>query len=100
MTPLEQYATDIARLCKTYHVKTLYAFGSVLTTRFTDASDIDLIVDFENVSLDDYGDNYFDFKFSLEDTLHRKIDLLEEQSIKNPYFLQHVNQQKELLYGH
>jgi predicted nucleotidyltransferase len=47
----------------------------------------------------DYADNYFDFKFSLEDIFNRPVDLLEEQAIKNPYFKQVVNQSKELVYG-
>lgn len=100
MTPLQEHTADIKRLCKLYKVKALYAFGSVLSHQFNDESDIDLIVDLEPVSLEDYADNYFDFKFSLEDTLNRRIDLLEQQAIKNPYFLQHVNQQKQLVYGH
>ncbi len=100
MTPLQEHASAITRLCKDHKVKTLYAFGSVLSDRFTAESDIDLIVDFEHVTLEDYADNYFDLKFSLQDTLNRKIDLLEQQAIKNPYFLEHVNQQKQLVYGH
>ena len=100
MTPLQEHASAITRLCKDHMVKTLYAFGSVLSDRFTAESDIDLIVDFEHVTLEDYADNYFDLKFSLQDTLNRKIDLLEQQAIKNPYFLEHVNQQKQLVYGH
>jgi predicted nucleotidyltransferase len=47
----------------------------------------------------DYADNYFDFKFSLQDLLNRSVDLLEEQAIKNPYFKQVVNQCKELVYA-
>ena len=45
------------------------------------------------------GDNYFDLKFSLEEILKREIDLLEEKSIRNPYFLEAVNHQKQLIYG-
>lgn len=99
MTPLQEHASAIERLCRDHRVKTLYAFGSVLSGRFNPESDIDLIVDFEDVTLEDYADNYFDLKFSLQDTLGRKIDLLEEQGIKNPYFLEHLNQQKQLVYG-
>ena len=77
----------------------MYAFGSVLTNRFSDKSDIDLIVDFKDVELLKYADNYFDFKFSLEDLLKRPIDLLEEKAIKNPYFKQSVDNQKKLIYG-
>jgi predicted nucleotidyltransferase len=99
MNRLETYTQDIIKLCETHKVKSLYAFGSVLTDNFNQESDIDLIVDFSNIAVEDYADNYFDFKFSLEDILKRPIDLLEEKAIKNPYFRQSVNQQRQLVYG-
>ena len=99
MKRLEPYNADITKLCESHNVKSLYAFGSVLNDSFRDDSDIDLIVDFANLSLEEYADNYFDFKFSLQDILKRKIDLLEETAIKNPYFKMSVNQQKKLVYG-
>jgi len=96
---LERYTTDIIKLCKTHKVKSLYAFGSVLTENFNKESDIDLIVDFSNFEVEDYADNYFDFKFSLQDIHKRPVYLLEEKAIKNPYFKQSVNQQRQLVYG-
>jgi predicted nucleotidyltransferase len=93
------FTPDIIKLCKTHKVKSLYAFGSILTDNFNKESDIDLIVDFSNIDVEDYADNYFDFKFSLQDLLKRPIDLLEEKAIKNPYFRQSVNQQRKLVYG-
>jgi predicted nucleotidyltransferase len=99
MNNLETYTPEIIKLCKTHKVKSLYAFGSVLTDKFNNESDIDLIVDFVNIEVEDYADNYFDFKFSLQDILKRPVDLLEEKAIKNPYFRQSVNQQKQLVYG-
>ena len=65
MNRLERHATDIAKLCENHKVRSLYAFGSVLTDSFNKKSDIDLIVDFSNIEVEDYADNYFDFKFSL-----------------------------------
>ncbi|KUO65441.1 MAG: nucleotidyltransferase family protein [Lutibacter sp.] len=100
MNQLQALAPEIIQLCKEHKVKSLYAFGSVLTDKFNDESDIDLIVDFVNMEVEDYADNYFDFKFSLQDILKRPIDLLEEQSIKNPYFRKAVNQKKQLVYGY
>lgn len=100
MNQLQALAPEIIKLCKEHKVKNLYAFGSVLTDKFNDESDIDLIVDFVNMEVEDYADNYFDFKFSLQDILKRPIDLLEEQSIKNPYFRKAVNQKKQLVYGY
>jgi len=99
MNYLIQHNDDILRLCKKHKVKTLYAFGSVLTDKFNSESDIDFVVDFSNVSLEEYADNYFELKFSLQDTLQRDIDLLEEKAIKNPYFKKAFAQQKRLIYG-
>ena len=99
MNFLINYNDKIFKLCEQHKVKTLYAFGSVLTEKFNTQSDIDLIVDFQNVPLEEYADNYYNFKFSLQDTLKRDIDLLEEIAIKNPYFRQVVSNQKQLVYG-
>ena len=99
MNQLEAYVNDIEKLCKEHKVKSLYAFGSVLTDHFNEQSDIDLVVDFVNVPVEDYADNYFDFKFSLQDLFQKPIDLLEEKAIKNPYFRQSLNQQRQLIYG-
>lgn len=99
MNRLKKYALGIAKLCKLHKVKSLYVFGSVLKDNFTNDSDIDLIVDFENIDVKDYADNYFDFKFALQDILKRPVDLLEEKAIKNPYFRNSVNHQRQLLYG-
>lgn len=99
MNSLDLYKSSIIKLCKAHKVKSLYAFGSVLTDGFNKDSDIDLIVDFATIEVLDYADNYFDFKFSLQDILKRPIDLLEEKAIKNPYFKNSVNQQKQLIYG-
>jgi predicted nucleotidyltransferase len=89
----------IESLCKQHKVKNLYAFGSVLMKDFKANSDIDLLVDFEGVDLNNYADNFFDFKFSLEDILKRKIDLLENKAINNPYLRGNIEQNKQLIYG-
>jgi predicted nucleotidyltransferase len=100
MTLIDQHTNDIQRLCLQHKVNRLYAFGSVLTSQFKDESDIDLMVDFRPIDLNQYADNYFNFKFALEDILHRPIDLLEEQAIKNPFFKQAIEKQRQLIYGH
>jgi uncharacterized protein len=99
MDRLASYTSDISKLCEDHKVKSLYAFGSVLTEHFNKDSDIDLIVDFSNIDVADYVDNYYDFKFALQDILKRPVDLLEEKAIKNPYFRQIINQQRQLVYG-
>jgi len=100
MTYIDKYSADIKRLCVLYNVKALYAFGSVVSDQFTEISDVDFIVDFNTIDLKNYADNYFNFKFSLQDMLKRPVDLIEEKAIKNPYFKQTVNNQRKLVYGH
>ena len=95
---LENYIDQINKLCENHKVKNLYAFGSVLGTKFSDESDIDLIVDFHSLDPMVYADNYFDFKFSLEELLERPIDLLEQRAIRNKYLLQNINKSKTLIY--
>ena len=99
MNLIDQNISSITRLCESHKVNHLYAFGSILTDQFSDKSDIDLIVTFKEIELLRYADNYFDFKFSLEDILKRPIDLLEEKAIRNPYFKKTVDSQKKLIYG-
>src|SRR4051794_5386742 len=100
MAFLDTHITDIKKLCDHHGVKQLYAFGSVLTNEFNKESDIDLVVDFDPIDVALYADNYYDFKFSLQDILERPIGLLEEKAIKNPYFRLKLNQQRQLIYGH
>jgi predicted nucleotidyltransferase len=100
MTKLDTYLKDIQAICSRHKVSRLYAFGSVLTERFNEDSDVDFIVDFEPFDVFQYADNYYDLKFSLEEILHRPIDLLEEKAIRNPYFQQVVNSKKQLVYEH
>ncbi|WP_276728379.1 nucleotidyltransferase family protein [Capnocytophaga granulosa] len=95
---LKNQLDTIRSLCERYRVKTLYVFGSVLTPNFDTYSDIDLLVDFLDQDALQYASNYFQFKFELEKLFNRKIDLLEERALKNPYFIENINQKKQLLY--
>ena len=99
MNIIEKNIDKIRELCKKHKVANLFVFGSVLTDRFTKGSDIDFIVDFNDVDLYDYADNYFDFKFSLEDILNRDVDLLEDKAVKNPYLRKSIDSSKQLVYG-
>ncbi len=98
MNKLEKYTTNIIKLCEIHKVKSLYVFGSILTDKFSSNSDIDLIVDFANIEVEDYADNCFDLKFSLQDIFKRPVDLLEAKAIKNPYLRASINQQRQLVY--
>jgi predicted nucleotidyltransferase len=93
------YNEQVNNLCRQYNVNKLFAFGSVLTDRFSEKSDVDLIVDFDKQAVKDYFVNYFDFKYSLENVFKRDVDLLEEQPIRNSYLRKNIENSKTLIYG-
>ena len=98
MNLIQDNIDNIRVLCMKYNVGRLFVFGSALGSSFKPESDIDLLVSFKDIRIEDYADNYFDFKFSLEDLFKREIDLLEEQAIKNPFLLKSINSTKKLVY--
>ena len=92
------YSEQINDLCSQYNVNKLFAFGSVLTDKFDEKSDVDLIVDFDKQAVKDHFLNYFDFKYSLENVFKRDVDLLEEQPIRNSYLRKNIENSKTLIY--
>ena len=86
---------QLKRLCNIYNVKSMYAFGSVWTDKFNVNSDIDLLISFDNLSIEQYTDNYFDLHYKLQDLFRRKIDLLTENSLTNPYFIELIEHEME-----
>lgn len=89
----------IRELCKKYKVKTLYVFGSILTSHFNDQSDIDLLVNFNKDEIEDPFINFFDMIYEFQDLLGRKIDLVDETSISNKIFIQNLMATRQLIYG-
>lgn len=99
MKELQEHIKQINELCDAHDVRSLFAFGSVVSGKLNTHSDIDLIVDIKSKDPIDYSDNYFALKFQLENILERPIDLLESKSIKNPFLKQQIDNTKVLVYG-
>jgi predicted nucleotidyltransferase len=74
-------------------------FGSVLTDRFSEKSDIDLVVEIDAFDPLAYADNYFNLKFALQDLLNRPVDLLEDKAIRNPFMRERIDESKQLVYA-
>lgn len=99
MTELLQHIDQIKKLCSEHHVKTLFAFGSVVSDKFTKDSDIDLLVDIDSTDPFVYSDHYFDLKFELENIFNRSVDLLESKSLRNSFLKQQIDNTKVLVYA-
>jgi len=98
MKLLEENKDMLMKLWDNHKVKELYLFGSILTAKFNDSSDIDLLIQFYQVDLLEYFDNYMDLKEKLEELFQRPVDLVENQAIRNPIFRKIIDQQKQLVY--
>jgi Predicted nucleotidyltransferases len=90
---------ELLNLCKQHKIVSLYLFGSANTEQFDNDSDIDLLVTFGDIDLFDYFDNYIELKENLERIFDRRIDLIEEKTVKNPVLRRSINRNKTLIYG-
>jgi predicted nucleotidyltransferase len=98
---LAENRNAIAALCRRYGVRRLDVFGSAGGAAAFDAarSDLDFVVEFEELPERGLFDRYFDLKEALETLLALPVDLVTEASIVNPYFRESVAQSRERLYG-
>lgn len=86
-------------LCKLYKVDKMYAFGSSITDNFDPLkSDIDVIVKLDIDDPADRGEALMSLWDNLEKLFQRKVDLLTEDSIKNPYLKLNIDRTKKLIY--
>ena len=86
-------------LCTQHKVDRMYAFGSVVDDKLAADSDVDLLVKFKKFDLSLYFENYLALKENLTKLLERDIDLVEEQTLRNPILIRSINRNKALIYG-
>jgi len=96
---LDQHKESIADLCRKHKVQRLSVFGSVLSEHFSEQSDIDFLVQFDTIELSEYANNYYEFKFSLQQLLQRPVDVIEDQAVRNPFLRQSIQSRQQLLYA-
>lgn len=93
-------ADELRRLCVRFRVLRLGLFGSAATAHdFDETSDLDFIVEFQQIPIADYADAYFGLHESLEELFGRPVDLVVESAIKNPYFREAVEETRTSLYA-
>jgi predicted nucleotidyltransferase len=98
MDQIDLYRDRLVSLCELHKVEQFYLFGSILNSNFNDLSDVDALVQFREVELMEYFDNYMDLKDKLEELFQRPVDLVENQAIRNPIFRKVVDREKQLVY--
>ncbi|MCL1942692.1 MAG: nucleotidyltransferase domain-containing protein [Candidatus Azobacteroides sp.] len=100
MEELEKYKIGLKNvLQKNSAIKRFYLFGSVLTPHFDiTASDIDVLVETENIPPEEKGEQLMILWEELEKLFARKVDLLTENSLRNPFLIQEIKRTRKLIY--
>ena len=100
MLKIKKYRKGLADLCNNNAVvDKLYFFGSALSTKFNEnTSDIDILVEVAELPPEERGESLIILWDNLEMLFNRKVDLLTENSIRNPFFKKEVEQTKKLIY--
>jgi hypothetical protein len=99
MALLEEKLPALAEACRRFQVKRLFLFGSGARGGFRpESSDLDFLVALEDSSPAEYTENYFGLAHELERLFGRRVDLVTERSVPNPYFRQVLEATRQLVY--
>ena len=83
---LEGHRPELVELCRKYRVRRLDVFGSAARGDFNEhSSDVDLLVEFDDMPHADRADAYLGFLMGVEALLRRRVDLVELGAVRNPY---------------
>ena len=97
---LEGHRQELADLCRKYCVRRLDVFGSAARSDFDEeSSDVDLLVEFEDMPHADRADAYLGFLTAVEALLRRRVDLVEVGSVRNPHLRRGIEESRELVYA-
>jgi hypothetical protein len=89
---------QVAHILKAHHVRRAYAFGSILTNRFDADSDVDLLITFKKIPFGEYTTNYWSLEEELEKLFQRKVDIVVEKNLTNPYLKKVITATRTVIY--
>jgi uncharacterized protein len=97
---IEQHRSEVAALCRRAGARRLDAFGSAVRADFDPAtSDLDFLVELDDVPPADYAQAYFTLKEGLEMLFGRPVDLVTGSSLANPYFRDRIAAERQTVYA-
>lgn len=97
---VEKERTTLVELCQRHRVRRLEVFGSAADGTFKpESSDLDFLVEFFPLDPGEHYEAYFGLWEGLEALFDWKVDLVEPQAMRNPYFIRRVNESRKLLYA-
>ena len=95
-----QHRPELEALCRRHGVLRLEVFGSAAKGQErAGESDLDFLVEFEAPPPGGYANAFFSLQESLEALYGIRVDLVVASAIRNPFFLQAIEQTRMLLYA-
>jgi predicted nucleotidyltransferase len=95
---IETKKEQLIGLCRMHYVTRLDVFGSAAVGDFTESSDIDFVVEFDDAVGQRRFDNFFELLEGLKKLFGRYVDLVEPGGLRNPYFAQRLEQTRRPIY--
>jgi hypothetical protein len=95
---IQNKQVELEALCRRFHVRRLDIFGSAAAEQLGDQSDIDFLVEFDDTVRENRFDTFFGLLNALRELFSRPIDLVEPGGLRNPYFINDVNQTRRPIY--
>jgi uncharacterized protein len=96
---IEQHKAALTDLCRRFKVRRMDLFGSAARGTFDPkVSDLDFLVSLDDSSPADYTENYFGLANELERLFQRRVDLVTDRSVRNPYFRQVIEATRQPVY--
>ena len=98
MIDIHPYKEKISAICDSLSVKRLDMVGSAARDDFDpEKSDIDVLVEFEGQ--ENLFFRYFELKKRLETLFNKKVDLIQEKAVKNPYIQRTIRRDRVAIHG-
>lgn len=97
---IDRHRVEVESLCRDAGARRLYVFGSAVRADFDPAvSDLDFLVQFDDMPPAKYAEAYFTLKESLEALFGRRVDLLTEAALENPYLRHRIEAERQPVYA-
>jgi len=96
---IKRNSKEFEILCRNHKVKKLFAFGSGVTSQFDSVnSDFDFLVELDITDPIEKGETLLSLWDKFELFFNRKVDLLTNTSLRNPYLKREIESTRKLIY--
>ena len=97
---IDAHRNEVAALCRRHGARRLDVFGSAVRSDFDRlTSDLDFVVELDDLPPALYAECYFALKEGLEALFGRDVDLITHHSLTNPHFRRRIDAERRTVYA-